>query len=80
MKVRLIFKNNDECRFELIHEENNLNNEFLIITMDGDRATKFRKELVVEFLQMCEQAKSYITWSILDDRISRFMNTKVHIL
>lgn len=79
MKVRLIFKNNDEYRFELIHE-NNLNNEFLIITMDGDRATKFRKGLVVEFLLACEQAKSPITWSLLDGQISRSMNAKVHIL
>lgn len=61
--------------------------EYIVVSFDGDSATKFKKIKVIEFLmEFCDGYKRNLEWAqnvdwfLLDKKISEIMKRKVHII
>ncbi len=55
--------------------------EYIVVSLDGDNTTKFKKLKVIEFLMGLYDAHARnINWFLLDQKISEIMNCKVHFI
>jgi hypothetical protein len=86
MHVNLLtFDKETGATFELRDYLNTV--EYIVVSLDGDNATKFRKLKVIEFLmELSDGYKQKLVWALdidwcfLDKKISEIMNRKVHII
>lgn len=80
MHVNLLtFDKETGATFELRNDLNLV--EYIVVSLDGDSATKFKKLKVIEFLmELYDGHARNIDWFLLDKKISEIMNRKVHII
>lgn len=80
MHVNLLtFDKETGAAFELRNDLNLV--EYIVISLDGDSATKFKKIKVIEFLmELYDDQARNIDWFLLDKKISEIMSRKVHII